>query len=300
MHPCLFANPGAPHRPNHGEPSLAQYRASDGYPLVWRQWRTRGLRPRACLVLLHGIQSHGGWYGYSCSRLAAAGYEVRLLDRRGSGLNARHRGHAPHEDRLIHDVVQALGQARHALPSETPIILGGVSWGGKLALAVALRRPELIDGLALLYPGLTPRIGPTRLQEAFLRLTYRAGLPRALITIPLNDPELFTSVPRWRDYIRRDALALRQVSSHFLHANLELSAEIERTARPLGKPLLLMLAGRDQIIDNERTRGLFKRLRDDQSQLLEYPAASHTLEFEPDPDRFVNDLSQWLSRMSRP
>lgn len=300
MHPFLFANSGAPRRLNHGEPRIAQVRASDGYPLAWRQWPVRGPRPRGCLVLLHGIQSHGGWYSYSCSRLAAAGYEVRLLDRRGSGLNARQRGHAPHEDRLIHDVVQALGQARHALPLGTPIILGGVSWGGKLALAVALRRPKLIDGLALLYPGLTPRIQPTRLQRLLLEWGCAAGLPPASILIPLNEPELFTDEPNWQDFIRQDALALRRVSTHFLQANLKLSADIAREARPLGKPLLLLLAGRDRIIDTPRTRLLFERLRDEHAQLVEYPDACHTLEFEPDPEPFIENLRDWLSRIPRP
>ncbi len=66
-------------------------------------------RARARVVCIHGIQSHGGWYEYSCRRLAEAGFEVFFLDRRGSGLNAQARGDAPNfRRRLIEDVAEFL------------------------------------------------------------------------------------------------------------------------------------------------------------------------------------------------
>ena len=52
------------------------------------------------VIFLHGIQSHGGWYPRSCSKVAAAGYEVFFLERRGCGLNSEARGDAPSFRRL--------------------------------------------------------------------------------------------------------------------------------------------------------------------------------------------------------
>ncbi len=51
--------------------------------------------PRGELVFIHGIQSHAGWYEYSCTRFSQAGYRVSFLDRRGAGMNAAARGDAP-------------------------------------------------------------------------------------------------------------------------------------------------------------------------------------------------------------
>jgi alpha-beta hydrolase superfamily lysophospholipase len=31
-------------------------------------------------------------------------------------------------------------------------------------------------------------------------------------------------------------------------------------------------------------------------EIIEYPGAHHTLEFEPDPDRFIADLLRWLEQ----
>src|SRR5204862_340182 len=47
----------------------------------------------------------------------------------------------------------------------TPIFLGGISWGGKLVMALQRRHPGLADGLMLLCPGLVPRVTPSFLQR---------------------------------------------------------------------------------------------------------------------------------------
>ena len=50
------------------EPTLHEFTAGDGY--VWRYRRyTPDAAALAQVVFLHGIQSHGGWYEYSCERL---------------------------------------------------------------------------------------------------------------------------------------------------------------------------------------------------------------------------------------
>lgn len=271
------------------------YRASDGYPLHFRRWAPLG-PPRATLIALHGIQSHGGWYGYSSRKLAEAGYEVFFLDRRGSGLNARERGHALHGDRLLADVRQFLRQRAWACRHEPPrpVILMGVSWGGKLATACAATFPEEFAGVALLYPGLYSQLRPSLWQTLQLELASAVGWGHVSAPIPLNDPELFTSTPIWQEYIRRDELALQRVSVDFLRANLWLSRYIEQRAAHIRGPLLMMLAGRDQIIDNAANRAFLNRLRGVSTQVVDYPDACHTLEFEPSPDRFIYDLQQWL------
>ena len=58
--------------------------------------------------MLHGVQSHGGWYSGLGRRLAEAGYETSFPDRRGSGSNTADRGHAPSVRRLLADLAEWL------------------------------------------------------------------------------------------------------------------------------------------------------------------------------------------------
>jgi alpha-beta hydrolase superfamily lysophospholipase len=257
--------------------------ASDGYRLHYRHWRTDGV-PRGYVVCLHGIQSHSGWYGYSSEFLRRAGYDVRYLDRRGSGLNAADRGHAPHADRLVNDVTQFLADVRHErdrLGLRVPVVLSAVSWGGRLAAVVAKRRPELLDALALLDPGVYSRYRPNWLQRRLLHLATGFGATRRPVRLPMADPALFTDDPAWQDYIARDPLALREITTGLVQAGADLAAEAQINGPRISCPLLVMLAGRDCIVDNRSTRGWLSRLPADQSLCIEWPQAAHTLEFEP-------------------
>lgn len=278
-------------------PHVKSIVASDGYRLFARHWQPTE-QPRGFIVALHGIQSHSGWYEYSSGRLCEAGYDVLFLDRRGSGQNFSRRGDVAHGDRLINDVVQVLSDVqrhRDQVVPTAPVVLLAVSWGGKVAAITAARRPELLDGLALLYPGLCARVQPTASQQARLWLARQLHIRHKRVEVPLNDPTLFTAEPRWQEFIRRDPLALREVTSGFLLAHQDLTSESLAAAPQIHCPTLLMLAGQDQIIDNVATKNWAARLGTTKVTLQEYLDAQHTLEFEPQPDRFVNDLQAWLS-----
>jgi len=62
-------------------------------------------------------------------------------------------------------------------------------------------------------------------------------------------------------------------------------------------PVLLLLAGRDRIVDNARTKQFFAHWASQDKTLVEYPEAHHTLEFEPQPDFFIEDILRWLERV---
>jgi len=277
-------------------PSIQQLVTSDGYQHHFRHWQPAD-RPFGYVVALHGIQSHSGWYEYSSGRLCDAGYEVLFVDRRGSGLNEAQRGHARHEDRLINDVLQFLAEVRerrNEVAPTVPVVMLGLSWGGKLASIVAARRPELIDGLALLYPGIYSQFEATWWDNARLSAARAIEQMERRIPIPLDDPRLFTSQPEWQQFIRNDRLALSDVTVSFLLANRQLDRIAREAASEIRCPSLLMLAGRDQIIDNAAVVNWFDSLATQERALVEYPGASHTLEFEADRELFVNDLLRWL------
>jgi alpha-beta hydrolase superfamily lysophospholipase len=279
------------------EPEIGRFTASDGYRLHFRHWRPNCVRPRGYVVALHGIQSHSGWYLHSSSRLCELGFDVRFLDRRGSGLNEAERGHAAHHDRLVNDVISFLADTRYEARGKSPasaVILLSVSWGGKLAVATAARRPELIDALALLYPGICARFAVRPFQRMGLWLADRLGVSRRLCPIPLDDPTLFTGQPCWQQFLREDTLALHRASVGFLKASLALDREASLAPARIVSPVLLMLAGKDRITDNQATIRYFNRLASSDRTLFEYPEAEHTLEFEPDREKFIADLCDWV------
>jgi acylglycerol lipase len=268
--------------------------ASDGYPLHLTLWRVTEQPLRGHVVILHGVQSHGGWYKRLGRSLASAGYDVSFPDRRGSGANQIQRGHAPSASRLIHDLVDWLETIQSEQPG-LPIAVAGISWGGKLVVITAARKPELVDAIALICPGLHPRVGVTRrerLQIAWAFLTNR----QKRFPIPLSDPALFTANPEGQAFIAADPLSLHEGTAGLLAASFFIDRFVSRAPAKVRQPALLMLAGRDRIVDNAETLAYFQKLASTDRQVIEYVDAHHTLEFEPDPGRYALDLVNWLDR----
>ena len=265
------------------------FEASDGYPLHVAVWPpAEPVKGR--VVVLHGVQSHSGWYHSLGQTLASAGFQASFPDRRGSGPNLRDRGHAPSGRRLVRDIAEWLRLLRADEPS-VPIVLAGISWGAKFVLIVAGRYPELVDGVALICPGLLPRVGVSRkekLQIAWAVVTNR----RKLFPIPLSDPALFTANPEKQAFIAADPHGLRQGTAGLLAASFVIDRLVQRVPGHIKQPALLMLAGNDRIVDNQRTLSYFQRLATPDRQLIEYPDGHHTLEFDPDPTRYA---PTWLT-----
>jgi alpha-beta hydrolase superfamily lysophospholipase len=274
-------------------PQIAFYDAADGRRLALRIWETVGAT-RAHAVFLHGISSHGGWYTRSCEQLARAGFAVHFLDRRGSGLNREAPGDVDQWHTWIDDVAAYLRR----LQRSRPIALCGISWGGKLATATARRHPGLFDGLALICPGLFSPFDPGMLKKAILSLPVPRRLERRRVRIPLRKPDLFTDSPAGRDFIAHDPFTLREVTWRFARESARLTRFAQQSAPFIHMPTLVMLAGRDRIVQRRRTDRFYDRIAASRKTLIEYPNAAHTLEFESDSQAYFDDLTTWIGRIA--
>jgi alpha-beta hydrolase superfamily lysophospholipase len=284
------------------EPRLGWVRASDGYRLARVAWLPpAGRATRAIAVVLHGVQSHAGWYHGLGRRLAVSGILAFFYDRRGSGANALDRGHARSSSQLVDDLKRAIDEARALAQTEggaskrLPLVVAGISWGGKVAVAGAARFPNDVDGLALIGPGLMPRVGVSlgeRLKVASAVLTGRGA--RVRLPIPLADPSLFTDDPEAQTFIAQDPLSLRDATARLLATSFFLDRAVARAPGRVTCPTLLLLAGQDRIINNGHTRQYVERLASPRKTVIEYPEAHHTMEFEADPSLYVRDLVGWI------
>jgi alpha-beta hydrolase superfamily lysophospholipase len=265
--------------------------ASDGYEIQVAVWPATGT-PRGRVVVLHGVQSHGGWYHRLGRTLAEAGYEAHFPDRRGSGANRADRGHAPSSRRLLADLAEWLTTLRQRAPA-VPTALAGISWGGKLAIITAGEHPRLVDALALICPGLHPRVDVTRRERWEIALAWLTNR-RKTFPIPLSDPALFTESAEGQAFIASDNLSLHAGTAGLMAASFFIDRKVRRIPPKVHQPALLMLAGQDRIVNNALTLGYFESLATPDRHLIVYPEAHHTLEFEPDPERYARDLIDWL------
>lgn len=275
-------------------PIITSYTTGDQSKLVVRIWeRSDAL---ADVVYLHGIVSHGAWYESSCAHLAASGFQVHFLDRRGSGLNSENRGDIDEWTTWLTDVTDYLQQ----LPQGRPRILLGISWGGILATSLARQHPEMLSGLGLICPGLCSFKAANRFQRMAVRIAARVGLNGMKVQVPLQDPALFTNSNEGQQYVAQDPLALREITIRFAKRNLALLQSAIEAPQDIQVPVLLLLASGDPVTDNASTREFVGRIGHPDKTVIEYPDASHTLEFEDDPSHYFEDLTAWCKRIAEP
>ncbi len=267
-----------------------EFQAPDGVYLGYIAYTAPGAD--TALVYLHGVESHAGWFAQAAVQLQERGYDVFCLDRRGSGINRENRGftsgHVDTFQVLLDDIHTFVGQLRQRYRR---IVLVGLSWGGKLATAHALAWPGDADDLVLITPGLKALVDVSLLDK--LRIVLFSQLsPQSRIASPIA-PEMFTTTPRYLDYIEKDPLRLTDATARFYWQSNRLDAWLDNNIDTLDTPLLLFLAGRDRIIDNAGVIELLQRAWLLEFEIIDYPDQTHSVQFD-DPDRLVQDLDQWL------
>ena len=270
--------------------------AADGVCLACRVVPARGPAPRANVVYLHGIQSHGGWYVDTAAELARRGYAVYLPDRRGSGRSGGVRGHFAGWDQLVDDVRRVVDSARRDAP-ERPVVLVGGCWGARPAMAFAARHEADLAGLALVCPAVKVKVDLPAHDK--LRVVLgRAVSPTRPVRIPLT-PEMFTSNPRWLEFVRTDPLSLRTVSARFFWETMRSNRFLARRAR-LSLPMLLLQSGADPIVDAAGVRSWFDGVAPVGARRTLYPTFGHILDFEEERRRYWDDLVGWLDATVAP
>lgn len=267
---------------------LRSVEASDGATLVYRLFAADPAAKRGSVVHLHGIQSHGGWYVETAAELARRGYSVLLADRRGSGRSTQPRGDFADADQLVDDVDRVVAEAGS---DGTPTVLFGSCWGARPAVGYAARSNGTLAGLMLACPALKAKVD----LEPFRKLQVFAGRglrPGWQVPIPL-EPEDFTANPPYLEFIRRDPLSLHEVTARFFFNQFFWDRRL-LAERDISLPVLLMQAGDDGVVDVPAVRSWYDRVASPQKDYVLYEGFGHILDFEPDRQRYWDDLVAWL------
>jgi alpha-beta hydrolase superfamily lysophospholipase len=263
----------------------------DGVLLHYLRWIDGATRPWAALIFLHGIASHAGWFRETAVHLELQGVAVYAPDRRGSGLSGGRPGHLDRYERALADIDEVTALVTSAHPT-LPVFLAASSWSAKLALLYVGRPAVPLSGLLLLGPGLRPRVRVS-LPERLEAVGRHFVTPTAAMRVPLT-PEMYTANPKYLEFIRSDPLRQLTVTADFFWETARLDRHRRRASRRLRLPLLVQQGEDDGMMDVPATRRWFNGLTLADKTYHAYPGAGHTLDFEPDPSQYRDDIVAWL------
>ena len=132
--------------------------SADGTAIFMRSWRP-DVTPDAVVVIVHGFNSHSGYYGWVAAQLTASRCAVYALDLRGRGHSDGERYFVESFREYLADVHAVVELARSREPG-LPVFVLGHSAGGVISSVYALehqdtaRRPRLRE---LRVPGVCAR-----------------------------------------------------------------------------------------------------------------------------------------------
>jgi alpha-beta hydrolase superfamily lysophospholipase len=266
--------------------------AADGTALFCRLWSGKSDLP--VLIYLHGIEGHGQWFSNTAARLAESGVTVYAPDRRGAGLSGGERGSVSDMRVWLTDLELLLIKVKERHP-EAPLFLAGNCWGARLAIA-GLQSPLVaglgLKGLVLICPALFVKIDVGLLTKLSIAWSYLTG-SKVLFDLPIS-PDMFTRDAHYLSFIENDPLRLTAASASFLIEGLKLATVAGKSHNVLGLPVLLLQAGRDRIVDLPRLRRWFDKLGSKGKQLVVFPEAEHSLDFDSCADEYGDYLADWL------
>lgn len=271
--------------------SLSSMESPDGTKVPVRMFGLDG--SATPVIMVHGQQSHSGWFVQSAVYLASLGHPVYSIDRRGSGLSRLPRG----DSKDFHewsDDIYAVVQRVNLRHEHAQVLVVGHCFGAIPAIVFAQEYPHLVKALIFTTPEIFTLTGITASQTTKI-IFSGSGSRDYYFPAPL-DPTLFSDLSEYENFIAADPLGLTAVTGDFYWQTLRARNYLQGRGERLTMPLFVGFAGEeDPVADNARTRVWLNRLPSQFKTEMRYPDSRHVLEFSREKDAFFADLRRWLA-----
>ncbi|MCL5807077.1 MAG: lysophospholipase [Deltaproteobacteria bacterium] len=258
--------------------------------LYYQGWLPEG-EVRAVLLVVHGLAEHSGRYMNLVHRFVPLGYAVYGIDHIGHG---RSEGRRLHVESFVDytEPLRTCADMVRCWQPDRPIFLVGHSMGGLIGALHLVDRQEALTGAVLSGPAvkapgdipktvifigrilsvLLPRLGMVRLEAE--------GVSRdpAVVKAYLADP-----------LVCRGKMTAR-LGAEMLRAMERVGVEADR----IRLPLLILQGGADRLVDPSGARLLYEKAASPDKKLIVYEGFYHEVFNEPEHDRVLSDVEQWL------
>ncbi|HVF83509.1 MAG TPA: lysophospholipase [Sphingomicrobium sp.] len=260
-----------------------------GVRIFNRHWPARQGRPRASLVICHGVNSHGGQYAQAAEAFADHGLAVTALDLRGRGRSEGERFYVETIDDYVSDVSQTIAAARARHP-DIPLYLLGHSAGGVTACSYALDYQDRIDGLiceSFAFQVYAPDFA-LKLLEGASHVIPHVHVLRLKNEDFTRDPERLAALNA--DPLIRDEVQPVQTVAALARADERLEREFER----ITLPVLILHGTADKATRPEGSQRFYDRAGSSDKQLKLYEGHYHDLLNDLGREQVMKDIMGWI------
>ncbi|MEM9753262.1 MAG: bifunctional alpha/beta hydrolase/class I SAM-dependent methyltransferase [Planctomycetota bacterium] len=284
-------------KPTPRTPTEHTFRADDGAELFYRVWAPTtsdesGAKPKGVLLFHRGHEHSARWQEL-VDTIGLPDVWFFAWDARGHGRTDGPRGDAPSFSRMVRDAENFSRHiaTAHGVAREDTAALGQ-SVGAVLAAAWVHDYAPRIRAMVLATPALKIKLYvPAAIPG--LRLLNRIK-PGAFIRSYVK-PRMLTQDPAQADAYAADPQISPQISVNILLGLHDTSKRLVADASALQTPALVLISGKDWVVDRGPQDRLFERIATRDKRRVVYPGFFHSTFWEKDRAKPIAEAGAFLA-----
>jgi alpha-beta hydrolase superfamily lysophospholipase len=247
---------------------------------------------RAVLLIVHGLAEHSGRYMNVVNRFVPLGYAVYGIDHIGHG---RSEGQRLYVERFVDytEPLKTYFDMVRCWQPDKPVFLVGHSMGGLIGALHLLAYQEglagaVLSGPAVKAPGNIPAV------IIFIGRVLSVLVPKVGLVPPVDAEGVCRDPAVVKAYLA-DPLVYRGKLTARLGAELIGAMErVRAEANRITLPILILQGGADRLVDPSGAQILYEKVASSDKKLVVYEGFFHEVFNEPQHDRVLSDVEQWL------
>ncbi|MFW9918702.1 MAG: alpha/beta hydrolase [Candidatus Thorarchaeota archaeon] len=269
----------------------SNYTGFDGLKMHMSVWLPDDEKPRALLIAIHGLGSHGYTLKNIGEYFAQRGLAVFAPDMRGFGHYAGLKGHVMNFDEYIEDMYNIVMQVKDLFINRITFLFGH-SLGGQHVIRYITTYPKDVDGMILECPAVSENLDISlgkyiagRLLSVFNVKRYFSN--EVNLEFSSHDKEVV------EEHVN-DPLRFDRVTARFGIEGLKAAKRAMASAPEISTPTLVMQASDDRMVKAEKTKEFFDSLGSQDKTWMYYEGFYHELHAEIEKERVLKDIEKWL------
>jgi len=252
--------------------------------------RPEGKKARAVVVIVHGVNSHSGYYAWTIDQLVAAGYTVYAYDHRGRGKSDGERFFIQDVSEYVDDLATLVRAAKAKEAQGLPVFILGHSAGGVVSCTYTLDHQSEIAGL--ICESFAFQVYAPDFALAVLKGLSHVAPHAHVLKLPF---EGFSRDPKVVEAMCNDPLIHKEVQPTATAAALARADDRLKKEFPLIKlPVLIMHGTADKVTKPGGSQFFYDHAGSTDKTLKLYEGHVHDLLSDLDRERPMADIIGWL------
>ena len=262
---------------------------SGGLKILVRSWRPQ-TEPRGVVVLVHGFNSHSGYYFWVAEQLVGEGLAVYALDLHGRGQSDGERYYLDEFADYVDDVAAAMKLAR-SRESDLPVFILGHSAGGVVSCIYTLEHQDELAGL--ICESFAFQVPAPDFALAVLKGVSHLAPHAHVLKLKTKD---FSRDPKVVETMLNDPLVAHEIQPTKTVAEMVRADErLKREFSQITLPVMILHGTDDKVTRPSGSQLFYANAGSDDKTLKLYDGHVHDLLNDVDKEIVMNDVKQWIA-----